>query len=103
MITCSLDFLLHGTGITVGKPLRCEEFFIGLDSAFPLAEDCGVRGLDVPEKIEDLADWLHLPVGYLAIEWGSSAASHCIMSIRSPMVLIARPTTFTTTSWIRWC
>ena len=53
-----------------GDPLLCEEFFIGLDGALSLAEDCCIGGLDVPEEIKDLADRLHLPVGYLAVEWG---------------------------------
>ena len=39
-----------------------------MDHAFPPAENCGVKGLDAPEKIEDLADPIHLPVGYLAVE-----------------------------------
>jgi hypothetical protein len=61
---------LHGTGVSLGWPLLCEEFFIGLDCTFPLAEDCSIGSLDVPEEIKDFAYRLHLPVSYLTIEWG---------------------------------
>jgi hypothetical protein len=47
-----------------------EEFVIGLDSAFFPAEHCGIRGLYIAEKIQNLANRLHPPVIYLAVQCG---------------------------------
>jgi hypothetical protein len=58
----------RASGIHAG--LFCEEFLVGLDSAFLFTENGGIRGLHVPEEIQDLADRLHAPVGHLAVEGG---------------------------------
>ena len=50
--------------------LLCEEFFIGLDSAFLPAENGGIGGLYVSEEIQYFANRLHAPVVHLAVEGG---------------------------------
>jgi hypothetical protein len=64
-----LDFLIAGPAYPQGV-LLCEEFFIGLDSAFLPAENGGIGGLYVPEEIQYLANRLHAPVSHLTVESG---------------------------------
>ena len=59
----------YGALASIGV-LLCEEFFIGLDSAFFPAENGCIGSLHVTEEIQYLANRLHAPVGHLAVEGG---------------------------------